>query len=320
MTYSSRFFLYGPFVLLLLLAGAAGVQWWRVAGALEAHLAAMRAHEAMPGVKLSYGALTVGGFPFNVDAVFGDLRVEVATPKGPIVWRAEHFAMHTLTYGRDEAVFEAAGRQSFSWGTGRALDFQAGSLHASAIRDAGGLARFDLDLVAFGSRLFTASRLQLHLRRTGDALDVALSGDDVQLHRDRIKTAMLQASVSAPRAFDGLRAGRTDWQTALEAWRKAQGVLHVAPVQIATDTLEAMGQGNLRFDEANRPSGLIDFKIAGMPEWLRRDQRGILADALRARAAEAGTNDAGKLGIVLGAQNGIAYLGETPLGPVDPLY
>ena len=325
MTYSSRFFLYGPFALLLLLGAGAGVQWWRVTAALEARLEAMRTHEAMPGVTVRYGTLSVGGFPFNVDAVFGDLRVEVATPRGPIVWRAEHFASHALTYGRDETIFEAAGRQSLSWGAGRRLDFQTGSLHASAIRDAGGLARFDLDLVAFGSRLFTGSRLQLHLRRTKDTFDVAASGDDIRLPRpgalgDRLKTVMFRGSVSMPRAFDGLRAGRADWQGALDAWRQARGSLHVAPLEIASDTLDLMGQGRIGLDDAHRPAGLIDFKIAGIPEWLRREPKGAFADALRARAAAAGGNEAGKLGVVLGARDGIAYLGDAPLGPVAPLY
>ena len=68
---------------------------------LEARLEAMRTHEAMPGVTVRYGTLSVGGFPFNVDAVFGDLRVEVATPRGPIVWRAEHFASHAQVIGFD---------------------------------------------------------------------------------------------------------------------------------------------------------------------------------------------------------------------------
>ncbi|MEA2946812.1 MAG: hypothetical protein QOI40_2142 [Alphaproteobacteria bacterium] len=322
MTYSSRFFLYGPFALLLLLGAGAGVQWWRVTAALEARLEAMRSHEAMPGVTVRYGTLSVGGFPFNVDAVFGDLRVEVATPGGPIVWRAEHFASHALTYGRDGTIFEAAGRQSLSWGAGRRLDFQTGSLHASAIRDAGGLARFDLDLVAFGSRLCTASRLQLHLRRKGAALDVAASGDDVRLPRpgalgDHLKSVMLQGNVSMPRAFDGLRAGRADWQSALEAWRVAHGSLHAAPLEIASDTLDLMGQGQVGLDGASRPAGLIDFKIAGVPAWLRRDPQGAFAAALRARAAAAGGNEAGKLGAVLGAQGGIVYLGDTPLGPID---
>lgn len=325
MNYSHRFFLYAPLGVLLLLGAWAGLRWWQVAGALEAQLHAMQTHDAMPGVTVRYRTLEIGGFPFNVDAVLGDFRVAVATAQGPVIWQAEHVALHALTYGRDETIFEAAGRQSLSWGKDRRLAFEAGSLHASAIRDIGGLTRFDLDLVAFGSARFTAARLQLHLRRAGDAFDAAASGDDVRLRRpgafgDHLKTVMLQGSVSAPRAFDGLRAGRADWRAALEAWRKAQGVLRVEPLQVMSDTLDMMGHGAMRLDEAHRLAGLIDFKIAGLPDWLARNYHGAFADALRSRAAAAGTNDAGKMGVVLGAQDGIAYLGDTPLGMVEPLY
>lgn len=325
MNYSHRFFLYAPLGVLLLLAAWAGARWWQVAGALEARLGAMQTHDAMPGVTLRYRTLSVGGFPFNVDAVLDDVRIAVATAQGPVTWRAEHVALHALTYGRDETIFEAAGHQSLDWSKDRRLAFETGSLHASAIRDAGGLARFDLDLVAFGSARFTAARLQLHLRRSGDALDVAASADDLRMRRpgafgDHLKLVALQAGVSAPRAFDGLRAGRADWRAALEAWRKAGGALRVAPLEIASDTLGMMGHGAVGLDQAHRPAGMIDFKVAGLSDWLARDHRGAFADALRSRAAAAGTNESGKMGAVLGAQGGIAYLGDTPLGPVAPLY
>src|SRR5579862_5756696 len=83
MNYSSRFFLYAPFGLLLLVAFAAGTRWWVVAGALETHLDAMQRGEAMPGVTVRYGKRSVGGFPFRLEAVLDDLSVQVATADGP---------------------------------------------------------------------------------------------------------------------------------------------------------------------------------------------------------------------------------------------
>lgn len=327
MNYSSRVFLYGPFALLLLVAAATGVHWWFAAAALEKRLDAMQTREAMPGVTIHYGARSVGGFPFRLEAVFGDFRVSVATPNGPIVWRAEHFALHGLTYGRDEFVFEAAGRQSLSWGKAHHLDFQAGSLHASAIRDAGSLARFDLDLVAFDSPALVASRIQFHIRRTKDTLDIATSGDDVELaprlrgaFGDKIRLAALQGSISAPRAFDGLRAGRADWQSALEAWRGSQGLLRADPLEIDWGAPDMFAHGAVGLDAQRRPSGLLDFKISKMPDWLAHDRPGAFARALRDRAAKAGANEAGKMGVVLGARDGIVYLGDEPVGAVEPVY
>lgn len=327
MTYSHRFFLYAPLALLLLVGAVVGAHWWSAATALGRRLDAMRTHEAMPGVTIGYAARSLAGFPFNLDAVFDDFRIAVATPHGPVVWRAEHFALHALTYGRDETIFEAAGRQALSWGRDRRLAFEVGSLHASAILADGALSRFDLDLVAFGSRALTAQRLQLHLRRNAGVLDVAASGEELRLSPsfrgalgETLHSVALQGEVSSPRTFDGLRAGRVDWRSAVEAWRAAQGSFRLAPLEIVSDTLQMTGTGNVELDEARRPAGLIDFKVAGMPDWLRRDAQGAFADALRGRAAKAGDNESGKMGVVLGARDGIAYLGDAPVGLVEPLY
>jgi hypothetical protein len=327
MNYSSRVFLYGPFALLLLVAAATGVHWWFAAAALEQRLDAMQTREAMPGVTVHYGARSVGGFPFRLEAVFDDFRVTVATPNGPVVWRAEHFALHGLTYGRDEFVFEAAGRQSLSWGKSHRLDFQTGSLHASAIRDTDGLSRFDLDLVAFDSPALTASRIQFHIRRTLDTLDIATSGDDVQLaprlrgaFGDRFRLLALQGGITAPRAFDGVRAGRADWRSALDAWRGSQGALRADPFELDWGAPDMFARGQIGLDAQRRPSGLLDFKMSRMPDWLARDHPGRFARALRDRAAQAGANEAGKMGVVLGARDGIVYLGDEPVGAVGPLY
>src|SRR5215472_12801685 len=88
MNYSSRFFLYAPLALFLLLAAGASAVWWREASALSARLDALNGHEAMPGVTLRFASKTVGGFPFNIDVVFKDFRVEIRTPHGPSIWRA----------------------------------------------------------------------------------------------------------------------------------------------------------------------------------------------------------------------------------------
>lgn len=334
MNYSSRFFLYAPFAVLLLIAAAVGIHWWFAASALEMRLDAMLAHPAMPGVTIHYKSRSIGGFPFRLDAVFEDVRVEVATGHGPVTWRAEHFALHELTYGRDEAIFEAAGRQDLSWarmdGSPRHLEFQAGSLHASAIRDSGGLARFDLDLVQFVSPSLVAAHLRFHVRRAQDRLDVAASADDVRLapdlrgaFGDRIKLVLWQGNLSQAHAFDRLRAGEGDWPSAAEAWRKGAGSLRAENLQIEFEGLSVLGHGDVALDGSKRLIALMDFKIAGLPDWLARNANvrpGGIAAALRARAAAAGVNEAGKLGIVLATKDGIAYLGNEPVGMIEPLY
>ena len=147
MRYSSRFFLYAPFVGLLLLAAIAMTNWWLKATALAKQLDAINGHEIMPGVRLSFAEKRLAGFPFRLDTILKDLRVEVAEVGGPMVWTSEGFAMHTLTYGRVQAILEAGGRQTLSWhdanGGAHRFAFLPGTFRASAILQHGKLIRFD---------------------------------------------------------------------------------------------------------------------------------------------------------------------------------
>src|SRR5690348_16385022 len=125
--------------------------WWVVDGAFEKKLAALKGKEAIPGVSLDWDSVQVGGFPFRLDVEFTNFRVQGAAAHGPFTWAAEKFALHALTYGRRQIVYEAAGRQGLSWtaasGNAHTLSFLPGSMHGSSIVDARGLARFDLDIV-----------------------------------------------------------------------------------------------------------------------------------------------------------------------------
>jgi hypothetical protein len=334
MNYSSRFFLYAPFVLLLLIGAGCGVYWWSVAGALGRRLDALQTREAMPGVTVRYATRSINGFPFNLDVVFRDFRVTVETGHGPAVWRAENFALHALTYGRDESIFEAAGKQSLSWtdtrGRKHAFPFATGSLHASAIRDTVGLSRFDLDLVEFGSPALIATRLQLHLRHVANRFDIAASGDDVRLSPalrsafgDTIKAVVLQGTLTPAAAFERLRAGKSDWRSAVEAWREAPGMLRLEPLEMRWNELDMTGRGALSLDDGRRPEGIVDFKVTGVAAWLAHSpamQPDGVAAGLRARVAAAGSDQAGRMGAVFGIKDSVVYLGDDPVGMAGPLY
>jgi hypothetical protein len=226
MRYSSRFFLYAPIALVLLLAAGVSLHWWRAASALEARLDAVNGRAVMPGVTLRFASRQVAGFPFSLDTQLRDVTLSVATADGPSRWQTEKFALHALTYGRDETILEAAGAQKLSWvedGQTHALPFAVGSLRASAISDEAGLQRFDLDLFGFGSRAFIARRLQFHLRKNADKLDVLLVAADLRAPGCRPFNARMAGSLTEARALAPLLAGKMDWQTALAAWRGAQG-------------------------------------------------------------------------------------------------
>ena len=239
MKYSSRFFLYAPLGLFLAIALGVGIQWWLAASFLAARLQAMNGHQIAPGVTMRFASRSIAGFPFSLDTVFRGVSLRIDTPHGPTEWRSEEFAMHALTYGRDETIFEAAGKQELRWttydGSRRALVFAVGSLRASAISDLGGLARFDLDLVGFGSTALMARRLQFHVRRDGaDKVELAVMADDVRISPrrclglgDRLAAGRLTGTVTRARAFSALRAGTQDWGSAVANWRAAGGLFRI---------------------------------------------------------------------------------------------
>jgi len=234
MKYSSRFFLYAPLGVFLILLFGVGVHWWIAASHLSARLAALNGKPVAPGVTMHYAERRISGFPFSLDTKFRGFALELVAPSGPMEWRPEEFAMHALTYGRDETIFEAAGKQTLRWtrdGGARSLTFETGALHASAIDNRNGLARFDLDIVGFGSPAFTAQHLQLHFRRDGPGdLDYVATADELRTPAgtcprldDHLAKMELTGTVTRAEALAPVLAGDEDWPSAVARWRAAGG-------------------------------------------------------------------------------------------------
>ena len=337
MKYSSRFFLYAPLGLFLAIALGLGIHWWLVASALSARLQAMNGRQIAPGVTLRFASRRIAGFPFSLDTMFRGVSLRIDTPHGPTEWRPEEFAMHTLTYGRDTTIFEAAGKQELRWtrddGSKRQLVFAVGSLRASAIEDPTGPTRFDLDLVGFGSRALTAERLQLHIRRNAprNVMDVVVEADDVRFSPenspalgDQIAAARLAGTIGAANAFDAMRAGAETWFAAAERWRMTGGVLRVDTCSLLWGGMSIDGKGLLALDDAHRPQGALGFEISGFSSFLRhaeearlpRGPNRDLAGALADRRADA----SGHANAVLAFRNGLVVLGGEPADTLAPLY
>jgi len=228
MRYSSRFFLYAPLALVAVLFVAAGWHWWSMASALSARLEAVNGREIMPGVLFQYSSKKISGFPFSLDSEFAGVTLAMGTATGTTIWRSEKFAMHRLTYGRDEAIFEAAGRQSLEWG-GKRLDFAVGALHASAILKQQSLVRFDFDLMGLGSPALTMRRLQLHARRNGPTTDVLVEADGITAKTCRVPAKIrLIANITNSGSLTPLLSGQRYWAEGLAAWRRSGGVVTTA--------------------------------------------------------------------------------------------
>lgn len=337
MSLTNRFFIYAPFALFVALALGVSIRWFSEASAFSARLDRLNGHTIMPGVTLHFSSKQISGFPFRMDAIFKRLEIDVETRHGPSSWRTEDFALHRLTYGADTTVFEAAGQQRLSWtdtgGRRHELAFAVGSLRASANENDAGLRRFDLDAAALNSPDVGAEGAQLHLRKElhNDAIDLFVSLNDMRLgprlasaFGRAIEHASFSAKVAPSGSLAPLLAGKVDWSAALVNAQRANGALEVDQIEIAFDRLDAIGKGTLQLDSEGRPEGLVDFKIVRFARFLEAAREGEagkgLARAFVDRAAKAGSDPMGRLGIVLGAKDGIVYAGDEPAGSLTPVY
>jgi hypothetical protein len=334
MNYSHRFFLYAPIALFLAIMAAIGIFWWAAAGAFYRTLDTANGHELAPGVTLHFASRQGGGFPFRIEAVMENVQIEVATSYGPFTWQSQHFAMHALTYGRDQIIYEAAGTQTLSWTDSERArhvwTFVPGSMRASSIVANGKLARFDMDIIGIGSPDLSAGRAQIHIRRdpTKDAVDVFLTADTIRLSPalqsgfgDTIETLHLGGNFVPDAPLTPLLEGKIDWRGALEDWRKTSGKLTIDQFEMAWGKLDATGKGSLALDSAHRPEGTLALTLSGYQAFLKTaGTDGSNTPLASALIADNTPNNPETLSLPLLFKNGIVNAGPTAGGIVNPLY
>lgn len=342
MRYSHRFFLYAPVAALVVLAAAVALYWSVSVQAFARKLDAMNGAEVAPGVTLHFKSDSLSGFPFRVDAVLKNLRLDVAGPHGQASWQTEKFALHMLDYSAATLVFEAAGQQQLSWhdaaGKAQALSFLPGLLRASVHSRGGRFERFDIELVAARLADFAIARGGFHLRRDpkSDAFDLVATATDLHLISsvpsalgDVIPRFRLDARLAPGGPWDALFAGGGDWRSAAKNWQAHQGGLSVDHLEIAWGKADAKGAGLLMLDGARRPYGEIKLAVTGYQaladEAARRHlvkgpQQSLIAGVMAEADAAAPRDPGAPLPVTLAFKDGLAYVNSTPAGFLNPLY
>jgi hypothetical protein len=333
MNYSHRIFLSGPVGLLALAMIAVAAYWWSASNSASRWLDALNGHDVAPGIHFSFAHKTMSGFPFRVDGELDGLRVSIDTSHGPTVWTSEKFAFHSLTYGRPQFVFEAAGNQHIEWhkdnGSLHTYDFLPGSLRASAVLSGHRLARFDLDALNVDSTDISAAEVQLHLRSDPkiDGLDIFAIANNVHFAPEEapafgpeMKHFAVNAMVSPGSSFDGFLSGRGDWRAGANDWHKRHGGVLVNAVEVNWGLLDTVGKGALAVDDLHRPVGEVRFAITdgeALLQNLPKDNQQGLAQALY---ADASTRPSQDLNVALGFKDGVAYVGTIPADLLSPLF
>lgn len=302
---NSRFWLYTPFILLVLVAIAWSVAWWMVRSRAIDSLDAWLATETRAGRQWACADRQIGGYPFRIVVACGSLTLK----QGPVTASLGRVTSMSQVYQPAFVITEIAGPLRVS--DGRATlegswDLLQSSIHASSR----GLHRFSLvadaprfimtglgpDAIVSNSR-----HLELHVRpdpaRVADkAYDVALSVAEAQIPvLDRLVGGAEPADISLDATVtqaEGFRARPVDQE--LERWRIAGGTLEVIMLSVAKGARRAEAKGDIRLDDLRRPSGQLTVSAAGLD--------GLLGNVVGGRLG----------GTLLGALFGQAPRGDAP--------
>ena len=301
----SRFWLYTPFVLLLLAAVAWSVAWFvirnRAGEALDGWLQA----EARGGRQWTCQDRRIGGYPFRIEIVCNALSLK----QGAV----------TASFGRVEAVaqiYQPRRVVAEIDGPLRATDGrvtvqgQWDLLQASVHLAPGGLQR--ASVAARAPRIAFAGLAPTEIATSGQSLELHLRPNPSRVAERAYDAAFSIRQARVP-ALDNLVGGAelTDLDgdvtftqaegfrgrpaaVELERWRTAGGQLDVLMLAIAKGPRRMEAKGNLRLDEAHRPVGDLNVAAAGLD--------GLLGNVTGNRTG----------GALLGA-----LLGQGPRAPAD---
>lgn len=271
----SRFWLYAPFVLLLLLAIAWSIAWFvirnRTAEALDGWIAA----EARAGREWTCTDRRIAGYPFRIEVICNALDLK----RGAV----------SASFGRTEAVAqvyqprriitEVAGPLRVTDGTVTvqgSWDLLQASINASPtgvqrVSVAANTPKVTVTGLPAGELTGSGKRLELHVRpnpsRSADqARDVAASVTEARIPLlDALiggaEATNLNADVTVTQA-DGFKGGTIAEE--MELWRKAGGKLDILMLAATKGTRQIETKGELRLDEQHRPAGQLNVAAAGL--------------------------------------------------------
>ncbi len=272
---SSRFWLYTPFVLLLLVAVAWSIAWFVIRSRTSEALDAWLATEAQAGRQWTCTDRTIAGYPFRIELICNSLDMK----QGAV----------TTSFGRTEAIAqvyqprliiaEVEGPLRITDGKvtiDGTWDLLQASIHASQT----GLQR--LSVAAKAPKVSVAGltpqtiatsgqNLELHLRP--NPARAAEKAYDAAFSLKQASTPLIDALIGGAEATD-LNADVTVTQATgfqgrpiaeeLERWRKADGKLDILMLSAAKGSRRVEAKGDLRLDEQHRPAGQLNVAAAGL--------------------------------------------------------
>ncbi|MBM6593435.1 DUF2125 domain-containing protein [Microvirga pudoricolor] len=309
---SGRFWLYTPFVILILVAIAWSAAWFYIRNRAVEALDGWLAVEARAGRQWTCQDQRVGGYPFNIELSCASLNLK----QGAITGTLGGFRSVAQVYQPRFIITEIDGPLQMTDGVATlrgTWDLLQSSVHGTP----NGLQRASVvaenpsvTISGLGPADLTSSsqHLELHLRpsparaqgnsqngnsQNGSTPTGAQAGPqagayDVALSTRQTKIPVLDALVGGGEAtdiqFDGTvtqAAGFRGRPVAeeLERWRNAGGKLDVLMLSLAKGTRRVEAKGEIGLDALHRPAGQLSVSAAGLD--------GLLGNVVGGRAGGA---------------------------------
>ena len=336
----SRFWLYGPFMLLVVLAAAWSAFLFYARGRIATEIDVALAREVERGRTWTCTDRSIGGFPFRIELRCNALTLTstrwgdaVRVETGPTVAVGQ-------IYSPGLVILEASSPAKVTLPQGRVLDLSWKNLDASfAWRSPERFAlvasepRSVLTAPGLASETWGAATLEAHLRRnptrpaTDQAVDIAITAKgtllppiDALLGNTEAGEIDLQATLTQAESF---RKGFNP--DALESWRTANGTLDLTRVVSTKGKARVDGSGQLQLDLLHRVAGDLQLAAAGI-EQIGGLRIGNLLGGLGGLLGGRGGNGAATSGLTtlppVSLREGRVFIGpfRLPLQPLPPLY
>jgi hypothetical protein len=259
--------------------------WFYVAAQAKAEINTWRERELRAGRQQDCDSLSVGGYPFRVEARCIGARFELEG-RPPIALRIPSVLTVVQVYNPRHLIAEFASPLTVSqergdinyvvhWKSGRAsvrglpAQPERGSLAADtvSVSDAGSPG---------GSALFQAAHFELHGRQAPGSPGDASAVETALLIKDGIAPRIHPATA---RPFDaeatGLLRGVSDlqarpWPEQLREWQARNGEIEITKARVQQDDVIAEGTGVLRLTPRGGLDGTLQVTVVGIETLLRR--------------------------------------------------
>lgn len=329
----SRFWLFAPFVVLLIAATFWSGYWLWLKGQTVRQLDAASSQFRKAGYELAWREPRVGGYPFRLDVTLLDLRL--ADPSG---WALEvpKFEAEAFAFSPDHWVMAAPGGLTVFRPAGGGVTVNGKVLRASLNNIKATPPSFSLegsDLVftpSPGAKPFALARaqhLEFHLRPGPDEQGAVLF--KLQGGRATVESLLGRVAGDGPVSVisdslmtkSGSLRGQ-GWAAAVRAWTSRGGTLSVRQAGLtAGSAVLGVQSGTLGADADGLLSGKIKISARGVPLFLSAlAQDGLISPlaAMSANAVAVANRDTGNLTITF--QAGRTTLGPVALGPAPRVY